>query len=140
MNDVDDDQDLVFRALADPTRRLLLDRLFRRDGQTLSDLVATTELTRFGVMRHLEVLEAAGLVITRKDGRWKLHYLNAVPIRQIHDRWIAKYVEPGVVALLDLKHELENDHDNVDDRSDATDLHQGDPGDSVAGDHHPGVE
>ena len=101
------DDDLVFKALADPTRRLLLDRLFARDGQTVGDLVEATELSRFGVMKHLEVLETAGLVITRKSGRWKLHVLNAVPIRQIHDRWIDKYTERGVGALVELKRELE---------------------------------
>jgi DNA-binding transcriptional ArsR family regulator len=103
-----DDGELVFKALADPTRRLLLDRLFARDGQTLTDLVEATELTRFGVMRHLEVLEKAGLVTTRKSGRWKLHFLNPVPIQQIHNRWIGKYTERGVQALVDLKRELED--------------------------------
>jgi DNA-binding transcriptional ArsR family regulator len=104
-----DEEDLVFKALADPTRRLLLDRLFERDGQTLSDLCEVADLTRFGVMRHLEVLETAGLVVTRKSGRWKLHFLNAVPIRQIHDRWIAKYAEQSTRVLLDIKQELEKD-------------------------------
>ena len=106
-----DDDDLVFRALADPTRRLLLDRLFERDGRTLSELeaelVATTTMTRFGVMKHLRVLEDAGLVVTRRSGREKLHFLNPVPIRLIHDRWIDKYTERHVSALADLKTTLE---------------------------------
>ena len=100
--------DLVFKALADPTRRLLLDRLFTRDGQTLGDLVEATELTRFGVMRHLEVLEESELITTRKSGRWKLHFLNPVPIREIHNRWISKYTERGTNALVELKNELED--------------------------------
>src|SRR5258706_16326895 len=93
------DDDLVFRALADPTRRLLLDRLFERDGRTLSELEEDQEMTRFGVMKHLRVLESAGLVVTRKEGRTKLHFLNPVPIRLIHDRWIDKYRERQVSAL-----------------------------------------
>ncbi len=84
----------VFRALADPTRRGLLDELFRRDGQTLSALGRRLTMTRFGVMKHLRVLEEAGLVITQRRGREKLHFLNPVPIRLIHDRWIDKYTEP----------------------------------------------
>lgn len=104
-----DDDELVFKALADSTRRLLLDRLFIRDGQTLAELTSDIELTRFGVMRHLGVLEEAGLVTTRKSGRWKLHFLNPVPIRQIHDRWIGKYTERGASALVELKRELEDD-------------------------------
>jgi DNA-binding transcriptional ArsR family regulator len=103
------DDDRVFKALADPSRRLLLDRLFERDGRTLSELESQLEMTRFGVMKHLRVLEEAGLVITRKSGREKLHFLNPVPIRQIHDRWIDKYTERQVSALLDLKAELEKD-------------------------------
>ena len=100
--------DEVFRALADPSRRLLLDRLFERDGQTLSGLeAALPTMTRFGVMKHLRVLEAAGLVSTRRVGREKLHYLNAVPIRQLHDRWIDKYRVRRADALLDLKAALE---------------------------------
>ena len=99
--------DRVFKALADPTRRLLLDRLFERDGRTLTDLESQLEMTRFGVMKHLRVLEEAGLVVSRKAGRTRLHYLNAVPIRQIHDRWITKYSEPRVSALAELKTELE---------------------------------
>ena len=101
------DDDDVFKALADPTRRFLLDLLFQRDGRTLKDLESGLEMTRFGVMKHLKVLEEAGLVITRRSGREKLHFLNAVPIRMIHDRWIDKYTEPKVSALLALKAELE---------------------------------
>jgi DNA-binding transcriptional ArsR family regulator len=102
------DDDLVFKALADATRRLLLDMLFARDGQTLTEIEQELEMTRFGVMKHLRVLERAGLVVTRRAGREKLHYLNAVPIRQIHDRWIDKYTERHVSALLDLKDHLES--------------------------------
>jgi DNA-binding transcriptional ArsR family regulator len=102
------DDDLVFRALADPTRRLLLDRLFERDGRTLTELEAQLEMTRFGVMKHLKVLEQAGLVVSRRQGREKLHFLNPVPIRQIHDRWIDKYRAREVSALLDLKTSLED--------------------------------
>ena len=97
----------VFRALADPSRRLLLDRLFERDGRTLSELQSQLAMTRFGVMKHLRVLEGAGLLTTRKAGREKLHFLNPVPIRLIHDRWIDKYPERQVSALADLKSELE---------------------------------
>ncbi|MDQ1702453.1 MAG: hypothetical protein QOF57_1705 [Frankiaceae bacterium] len=103
------DDDLVFKALADPTRRLLLDRLYERDGRTLTDLESDVDMTRFGVMKHLRVLEDAGLVVTRKAGREKLHFLNPVPIRLLHDRWIDKYTERRISALLDLKAELEND-------------------------------
>jgi DNA-binding transcriptional ArsR family regulator len=101
------DDDAVFKALADPSRRLLLDLLFERDGRTLTELDAELEMTRFGVMKHLKVLEEAGLVVARKQGREKLHFLNPVPIRQIHNRWIDKYTEHRVTALLDLKDELE---------------------------------
>ena len=101
------DDDGVFRALADPTRRLLLDRLFERDGRTLTELESELEMTRFGVMKHLRILENAGLVVTRRSGREKLHFLNAVPIRMIHDRWIDKYREREVSALLALKADLE---------------------------------
>jgi DNA-binding transcriptional ArsR family regulator len=101
------DDDRVFRALADPTRRHLLDRLFERDGRTLTELESELEMTRFGVMKHLRVLGEAGLVITRRSGREKLHYLNPVPIRLIHDRWIDKYTERRVSALVELKNELE---------------------------------
>jgi DNA-binding transcriptional ArsR family regulator len=99
--------DDVFRALADPTRRNLLDELFREDGQTLSALEARVPMTRFGVMKHLKVLEEADLVVTRRAGREKLHFLNPIPIRQVHDRWIDKYTEHHVTALLELKAELE---------------------------------
>src|SRR5437762_6762990 len=99
--------DLVFRALADPSRRHLLDRLFERDGRTLSELTEHLEMTRFGVMKHLQILEDAGLVVSRKEGRQKLHYLNPVPIQQIHDRWIDKYRTRHATALADLKAELE---------------------------------
>ena len=102
------DDDLVFKALADPTRRMLLDRLFTRDGRTLTELEAQLEMTRFGVMKHLKVLEGAGLIVSRRRGREKLHFLNPVPIRQIHDRWIDKYREREVSALLDLKTSLED--------------------------------
>jgi DNA-binding transcriptional ArsR family regulator len=99
--------DPVFKALADPTRRLLLDRLYERDGRSLTELESDLAMTRFGVMKHLRVLEDAGLVVTRRSGREKLHYLNPVPIRLIHDRWIDKYTERRVSALADLKHKLE---------------------------------
>ena len=102
-----DDGDLVFRALADSTRRHLLDRLFERDGRTLTELESELEMTRFGVMKHLRVLEEAGLVVHRRSGREKLHFLNPVPIRLIHDRWIDKYTERRVSALVDLKTQLE---------------------------------
>jgi uncharacterized protein YndB with AHSA1/START domain/DNA-binding transcriptional ArsR family regulator len=100
--------DDVFRALADPTRRKLLDELFKQDGQTLSALEERLPMTRFGVMKHLKLLEEAGLVATRRRGREKLHFLNAVPIRLVHDRWVSKYTEPWVATLSDLKHTLEN--------------------------------
>ncbi len=103
------DDDRVFKALADPTRRFLLDRLFERDGRTLTELESELEMTRFGVMKHLRVLEDAGLVVTRRSGREKLHFLNPVPIRLIHDRWIDKYTERQVSALAELKHELEKE-------------------------------
>jgi DNA-binding transcriptional ArsR family regulator len=101
------DDDLVFKALADPTRRHLLDRLFERDGRTLTELESDVEMTRFGVMKHLRLLEDAGLVVTRRQGREKLHFLNPVPIRLIHDRWIDKYAERQVSALSELKTRLE---------------------------------
>src|SRR5215212_9876688 len=101
------DDDLVFKALADPTRRHLLDRLYARDGRTLTELESELEMTRFGVAKHLKVLEEAGLVVSRRSGREKLHHLNPVPIRLIHDRWIDKYTERRVSALADLKTELE---------------------------------
>src|SRR6202046_5353413 len=99
--------DKVFKALADPTRRSLLDQLFEEDGQTLSALEARVDMTRFGVMKHLAVLEDAGLVTTRRRGREKLHYLNAVPIRLVHDRWVSKYAEPWAATLSRLKTHLE---------------------------------
>ncbi len=102
---MDDD---VFRALADPTRRSLLDELFRQDGQTLSALEQRLPMTRFGVMKHLRVLEEAGLVVTRRQGREKLHFLNPVPIRLVHDRWVSKYAEPWAAALSGLKRQLED--------------------------------
>jgi DNA-binding transcriptional ArsR family regulator/uncharacterized protein YndB with AHSA1/START domain len=100
--------DKVFKALADPTRRDLLDELFRHDGQTLSALQARIEMSRFGVMKHLGVLEQAGLVRTRRQGREKLHYLNTVPIRLVHDRWVSKYAEPWAATLGALKTHLED--------------------------------
>ncbi len=99
--------DDVFKALADPTRRGLLDELFREDGQTLSALEERLPMTRFGVMKHLRVLEQAGLVVTRRRGREKLHFLNPVPIRLVHDRWVSKYAEPWAAGLSELKHDLE---------------------------------
>jgi DNA-binding transcriptional ArsR family regulator len=102
-----DDLDGAFKALADPTRRFLLDLLFERDGRTLTQLESELSMTRFGVMKHLKVLEEAGLVVSRKVGREKQHFLNPVPIRLLHDRWIDKFTERRVTALLDLKHELE---------------------------------
>src|SRR5512132_4207720 len=104
-----DDDDRVFKALADPTRRYLLDRLFEREGLTLTELESELEMTRFGVMKHLRLLEDAGLVVSRRQGREKLHFLNAVPIRLIHDRWIHKFAEHRVAALADLKTELEEE-------------------------------
>jgi DNA-binding transcriptional ArsR family regulator len=101
--------DEVFRALADPTRRSLLDELFERDGQSLSELEQRLPMTRFGVMKHLKLLEEAGLVTTRRRGREKLHFLNPVPIRLIHDRWVSKYSEPWVSALSKLKEDLEDE-------------------------------
>jgi uncharacterized protein YndB with AHSA1/START domain/biotin operon repressor len=105
--------DMVFRALADPTRRALLDELFREDGQTLSALEARFGITRFGVMKHLKQLEEAGLVVTRRRGREKLHFLNPVPIRLVHDRWVSKYAEPWAAALSDLKTTLEHPMEKV---------------------------
>ena len=99
--------DLVFKALADPTRRLLLDRLFARDGRTLTELESEVDMSRFGVMKHLKLLEEANLVVSQKVGRERRHYLNPVPIRQIHDRWIDKFTESRTSALVDLKADLE---------------------------------
>jgi DNA-binding transcriptional ArsR family regulator len=101
------DDDKVFKALADPTRRHLLDLLFARDGQTLTELESGLAMTRFGVMKHLKLLEEAGLVVSRKVGRSRVHHLNPMPIREIHDRWIDKYTETRVSALADLKRQLE---------------------------------
>ncbi len=103
----------MFRALADPTRRSLLDELFRQDGQSLSALEGRFDITRFGVMKHLKLLEEAGLVITRRRGREKLHFLNPVPIRLVHDRWVSKYTEPWAAALTGLKHSLETPMEKV---------------------------
>ena len=105
--------DDVFRAIADPTRRQLLDELFQRDGQTLTSLEQRLPMTRFGVMKHLRILEEAGLVVTKRRGREKLHFLNAVPIRLVHDRWVSKYAEPWAAGLSDLKHELESTMEKV---------------------------
>jgi DNA-binding transcriptional ArsR family regulator len=101
--------DAVFKALADPTRRSLLDELFARDGQTLTELDARLPMTRFGVMKHLKVLEQAGLVTTRRSGREKFHHLNPVPIRLIYDRWVSKYAEPLATAISSIKRELEEE-------------------------------
>jgi len=101
-------EEQIFKALGDSTRRFLLDLLFASDGQTLGELESKVAMTRFGVMKHLRVLEAAGLVISRREGREKMHFLNAVPIRLIHDRWIDKFTERQVSALVDLKTTLEN--------------------------------
>ena len=113
--------DAVFKALADPTRRGLLDELFKQDGQTLSALEGRLPMTRFGVMKHLRVLEAARLVTTRRRGREKLHFLNPVPIRLIHDRWVSKYAEPWAATLTGLKRRLEDP-----DGEGVRDLHQDD--------------
>ena len=107
---MDDD---VFKALADPTRRSLLDELFRRDGQTLTALQERLPMTRFGVMKHLKLLEDAGLVVSRRRGREKLHFLNPVPIRLVHDRWVSKYTEPWVASLSDLKQSLEQTMEKI---------------------------
>ena len=101
--------DDVFRALADPTRRSLLDELFGEDGQTLTALEERLPMSRFGVMKHLKVLEEANLVVTRRRGREKLHFLNPVPIRLIHERWVSKYAEPWAAALTGIKAELEEE-------------------------------
>jgi DNA-binding transcriptional ArsR family regulator len=101
--------DAVFKALADPTRRGLLDELFKRDGQTLTALEERLPMTRFGVMKHLKVLEEAGLITTQRNGREKLHFLNPVPIQLVHDRWVSKYAEPLAATLSDIKRELEEE-------------------------------
>jgi uncharacterized protein YndB with AHSA1/START domain len=105
--------DAVFRALADPTRRALLDELFRQDGQTLGALEERFAMTRYGVMKHLRLLEDTGLVVTRRRGREKLHFLNPVPIRLVHDRWVSKYAEPWAAGLTDLKTDLEGTMEKV---------------------------
>src|SRR6187397_2782294 len=105
--------DDVFRALADPTRRRLLDELFEQDGQTLTSLEQRLPMTRFGVMKHLRILEEAGLVVTKRRGREKLHFLNAVPIRLVHDRWVSKYAEPWAAGLSDLKTRLESPMEKI---------------------------
>jgi uncharacterized protein YndB with AHSA1/START domain len=105
--------DAVFKALADPTRRRLLDELFREDGQTLGALEDRFAITRFGVMKHLKQLEEAGLIVTRRRGREKLHFLNPVPIRLVHDRWVSKYAEPWAATLTDLKRRLEGPVEKV---------------------------
>jgi len=101
------DMDAAFKALSDPTRRSLLDELFARDGQTLTELEERLPMTRFGVMKHLKVLEEAGLVTTQRRGREKFHYLNSVPIQLIHDRWVSKYAEPLAATISGIKRELE---------------------------------
>ena len=103
--------DDVFKALSDSTRRGLLDELFERDGQTLTELERRVPMTRFGVMKHLRVLEEAGLVTTRRRGREKLHFLNPVPIRLVHDRWVSKYAEPWAATLSGLKQSIEEEKD-----------------------------
>jgi uncharacterized protein YndB with AHSA1/START domain/DNA-binding transcriptional ArsR family regulator len=103
----------VFRALADPTRRDLLDRLFVHDGQTLQQLTTPYAISRFGVMKHLQVLEQAGLVVTRRRGREKLHFLNPVPIRLVHDRWVSKFAEPWTASLSELKQRLEEPMEKI---------------------------
>jgi DNA-binding transcriptional ArsR family regulator len=126
--------DEVFRALADPTRRSLLDELFEQDGQSLSALEQRLPMTRFGVMKHLKVLEEAGLVTTKRRGREKLHFLNPVPIRLVHDRWVSKYAEPWAAGLSELKHDIEEkDHGEG-----VRDLHQDDAGAPLEGDHQRG--
>jgi uncharacterized protein YndB with AHSA1/START domain len=105
--------DEVFKALSDPTRRSLLDELFREDGQTLSSLEERFDMTRFGVMKHLKLLEEAGLVVTKRRGREKLHFLNPIPIRQVHDRWVSKYAEPWAAGLTGLKERLEGTMEKV---------------------------
>jgi len=101
--------DKVFKALADPTRRGLLDELFERDGQTLTELEERLPMSRFGVMKHLKVLEEAALVTTRKRGREKLHFLNPVPIRLVYERWVSKYAESWAAGLSQLKTDLEQE-------------------------------
>jgi DNA-binding transcriptional ArsR family regulator len=104
---VSNDEDRVFKALGDPTRRFLLDLLFQGDGRTLTELESELEMTRFGVMKHLRVLEDAGLVVARKHGREKFHYLNPIPIQLVHERWVSKYAAPWAAGLTELKNQLE---------------------------------
>ena len=146
--------DAVFKALADPTRRSLLDELFKQDGQTLSALEQRLPMTRFGVMKHLKVLEQAGLVTTKRRGREKLHFLNPVPIRLVHDRWVSKYSEPWAATLSGLKTTnrggTEDGHGHaeqrkatLDGRADGEgvrDLHPHDARASVGGDHRSRAE
>ena len=106
----DQTMDEVFKALADPTRRQLLDELYKRDGQTLTELESRLPMSRFGVMKHLKVLEEAHLVTTQRRGREKLHFLNPVPIRLVHDRWVSKYAEPWATTLTGLKRRLEDEN------------------------------
>jgi DNA-binding transcriptional ArsR family regulator len=119
--------DAVFKALADRNRRRLLDKLFERDGQTLAELCRHCKMTRFGTMKHLKVLERARLVVTRRDGREKLHYLNPVPIRLIFDRWTSKYADPFTGAMSALKRTLEDDYGDERPEARVRDLHP----------HHP---
>jgi uncharacterized protein YndB with AHSA1/START domain/biotin operon repressor len=105
--------DRVFKALADPTRRELLDELFREDGQALNALTKRFSMSRIGVAKHLQLLEDAGLVVSTRRGREKLHFLNPVPIRQVHDRWVNKYTEGWAAGLVDLKRDLEHTMEKV---------------------------
>jgi uncharacterized protein YndB with AHSA1/START domain/predicted transcriptional regulator len=105
-----DEMEPVFRALADPNRRLLLDRLHERDSQTLIELQGHLQMTRFGVMKHLKLLEEAGLISTRKIGREKFHYINPVPIQMVYDRWVSKYAKPWARAVVGLKYALEDEN------------------------------
>ena len=127
--------DEVFRALADPTRRLLLDRLFARDGQTVGELAGGLEMTRFGAMKHLRILEAAGLIATRKVGRQKLHYLNPVPIQLIADRWVSKFAAPWASALSAIKTRPGGRHDRDQADPRLRGLHPDHARPTVAGDH-----
>src|SRR5512140_3834331 len=110
------DADALFKALADPSRRKLLDVLHAHDGRTLADLCAHLDMTRQGVTQHLQVLEVANLVVTVRRGREKLHFLNPVPLQEIYERWIAKFEKPRLKALADLKRRLEDDHEEIDGR------------------------
>ncbi len=119
----------MFKALADPGRRALLDRLAETDGLALNELCTVLpDMTRFGVMKHLRVLEEAHLVLTERDGRRKLHYLNRVPIRRIHDRWIAGHVAPTAAALAELTDELQGVPTDGADPTSVRDVHQSDAG------------